>query len=208
MGYIYLITNNINGKKYVGKTELSVKKRWKQHIKDSKREKCEIRPLYRAIRKYGENNFSICEIDTGHGNELSNKEQYWIQYYNTYEDGYNATLGGDGKVLLDYDEIIKTYLTTHNATEVARILGCSVESVYKILKANDIPIIKDKEVIVEKYAKEIVQYDKKGNFIKTYKSAHDAARSLGNERYRQHIQVCLKGKRKSAWGYIWEYSEY
>ena len=75
MGHIYLITNNINGKKYVGKTELSIKKRWKQHIKDSKREKCEIRPLYRAIRKYGQNNFSICEIDTGYGNELSDKEQ-------------------------------------------------------------------------------------------------------------------------------------
>ena len=37
MGYIYLITNKINNKKYVGKTELSIKARWKQHIKDSKK---------------------------------------------------------------------------------------------------------------------------------------------------------------------------
>ena len=103
MGYVYLITNKINNKKYVGKTELSIKARWKQHIKDSKKEQCETRPLYRAIRKYGAEHFSICKIDTGHGNELNSREQYWIQYYNTYEDGYNATLGGDGKILYDYE---------------------------------------------------------------------------------------------------------
>lgn len=205
MGYIYLITNNVNGNKYVGKTELSIEERWEQHIKDSKKEKCEIRPLYRAIRKYGVENFSIKEIDTGQGEELNSKEQYWIQHYDTYKNGYNATLGGDGKILLDYDEIIKTYLLSHNAAEVARTLGCSVDSVYKILKANDVPITKNTEIITEKYAKEIVQYDKKGNFIQTHRSAHDAARVLGDERYRQHIQECLKGKRKSAYGYLWRY---
>lgn len=207
MGYIYLITNNVNGNKYVGKTELSIEERWGQHIKDSKKEKCEIRPLYRAIRKYGVENFSIKEIDTGQGEELNNKEQYWIQHYDTYKNGYNATLGGDGKILLDYDEIIKTYLLNHNAAEVARTLGCSVDSVYKILKANDVPITKNTEIITEKYAKEIVQYDKKGNFIQTHRSAHDAARALGNERYRQHIQECLKGRRKSAYGYLWRYKD-
>lgn len=207
MGYIYLITNNVNGNKYVGKTELSIEERWGQHIKDSKKEKCEIRPLYRAIRKYGVENFSIKEIDTGQGEELNNKEQYWIQHYDTYNNGYNATLGGDGKILLDYDEIIKTYLLNHNAAEVARTLGCSVDSVYKILKVNDIPITKNTEVITEKYAKEIVQYDKKGNFIQTHRSAHEAARVLGDERYRQHIQECLKGKRKSAYGHLWRYKD-
>lgn len=135
MGYVYLITNKINNKKYVGKTELSIKARWKQHIKDSKKEQCETRPLYRAIRKYGAEHFSICKIDTGYGNELNSREQYWIQYYNTYEDGYNATLGGDGKILLDYDEIIKAYLMKHNATEVAKTFRCSVDSVYKIMRA-------------------------------------------------------------------------
>lgn len=207
MGYIYLITNNVNGNKYVGKTELSIEERWGQHIKDSKKEKCEIRPLYRAIRKYGVENFSIKEIDTGQGEELNNKEQYWIQHYDTYKNGYNATLGGDGKILLDYDEIIKTYLLNHNVAEVARTLGCSIDSVYKILKVNDIPITKNTEVITEKYAKEIVQYDKKGNFIQTHRSAHEAARVLGDERYRQHIQECLKGKRKSAYGHLWRYKD-
>ena len=116
MGYIYLITNKINNKKYVGKTTKSIKERWEEHLKDSKKEKCEIRPLYRAIRKYGIENFTIEEIEKCNIISLSEKEQYWIKYYNTYEDGYNATLGGDGSILLDYDEIIKAYLTTHNAS--------------------------------------------------------------------------------------------
>ena len=63
MGYIYLITNKINNKKYVGKTTKSIKERWEEHLKDSKKEKCEIRPLYRAIRKYGIENFTIEEIE-------------------------------------------------------------------------------------------------------------------------------------------------
>lgn len=94
-----------------------------------------------------------------------------------------------------------------NCTEVAKALNCSTDSVYKILKANNIPIISGTEINIEKYGKEIIQYDKEGNFIQTYKSAHEAAKALGNKRYRQHIQECLKGKRKSAYGYIWEYND-
>ena len=109
MVFIYLITNKINNKKYVGKTTTTIEKRWLEHIADSKKEKCEIRPLYRALRKYGIDNFFIKEIEKCDIKNLSKREQYWIQYYNTYENGYNATLGGDGKILLDYNEIVRVY---------------------------------------------------------------------------------------------------
>lgn len=52
-GYIYKITNKVNGKAYVGKTTDTVQVRWEEHLKDSKRKRCANRPLYRAIRKYG-----------------------------------------------------------------------------------------------------------------------------------------------------------
>lgn len=46
----------------------------------------------RAIRKYGKDNFIIEEIDSAKTqNELNEKEQYWIQYYNSVNDGYNET---------------------------------------------------------------------------------------------------------------------
>ena len=203
MGYIYLITNQINNKKYVGKTTKSIKERWEEHLKDSKKEKCEIRPLYRAIRKYGIENFTIEEIEKCNIISLSEKEQYWIKYYNTYEDGYNATLGGDGSILLDYDEIIKVYLTTHNASEVARVLGCCKDSVYKILKANDIPIYSAGDVTKIKTSKRVAQYDKNGNFIKEYPSYSDAELAMGNT--QRHICDVANGKRKSAYGFIWRW---
>ena len=58
-GYIYLIENKINEKKYIGKTYLNIEKRWKQHCNDSKRFN---RPLYQAMKKYGIENFSINQL--------------------------------------------------------------------------------------------------------------------------------------------------
>ena len=45
MAYIYLITNKINGKQYVGKTENTIDERWREHCNDYQREHCEKRPL-------------------------------------------------------------------------------------------------------------------------------------------------------------------
>ena len=55
-GYIYKITNLVNGKSYVGQTIRTIEERWKQHIKDSKGNKDDFY-LHRAIRKYGKENF-------------------------------------------------------------------------------------------------------------------------------------------------------
>lgn len=203
MGFIYLITNKINNKKYVGKTTTTIEKRWLEHMADSKKEKCEIRPLYRALRKYGIDNFFIKEIEKCDIKNLSKREQYWIQYYNTYENGYNATLGGDGKILLDYNEIVRVYLTTYNAKEVSKILKCSVDSVYKVLKLNNIPILECGEVTKRITSKRIAQYDKEGNFIKEYSSYREAEKAMGNT--QRHIGDCANGKRKSAYGFIWKW---
>lgn len=205
MGYIYLITNKINNKKYIGKTTQSIKKRWQEHLRNSKKEKCELRPLYNAMNKYGVENFTIEEIEKCNTNILSKREQHWIQHYDTYKNGYNATLGGDGKILLDYNEIIKTYLISHNATQVARTLNCSVFSVYNILKANDIPITCSGDVTKNKTSKKILQYDKSGNFIKEYSSAKEAELAMGNT--QRHIVDVANGRRKSAYGYIWRWKE-
>lgn len=106
MGYIYAITNKINGKQYVGKTTLTVADRWKQHIHDSKTRKGEIRPLYSAFKKYGIENFKIEELEKCSNDILSDREIYWIDKLDTYNNGYNATFGGDGKILYDYKKIL------------------------------------------------------------------------------------------------------
>ena len=63
MAYIYKITNDINNKIYIGKTNFSIEKRWKEHLKTYKRENIEKRPLYNAMNKYGIEHFHIEQIE-------------------------------------------------------------------------------------------------------------------------------------------------
>ena len=63
MSLIYKITNDVNGKIYVGKTEYSEDVRFKQHINDSKKDRCKNRPFYKAINKYGSEHFHIEKIE-------------------------------------------------------------------------------------------------------------------------------------------------
>jgi group I intron endonuclease len=95
-GIIYLITNKINGHKYVGQTTQSMNKRWSSHIRESSYEINNNRPLYQAFQKYGIDNFNIKQIDECDISLLNEREIYWINHYNTFEtsEGYNATSGG------------------------------------------------------------------------------------------------------------------
>jgi len=94
-GIIYVIINKQNGHKYVGQTTQGMNKRWQQHIQEAMR--MSDKPLHRAMRKYGNHNFMIKEIDECDESLLNEREQYWIKQYNTFEssEGYNATSGGD-----------------------------------------------------------------------------------------------------------------
>lgn len=90
---IYKITNKVNGKVYIGQTKNSLQYRWNQHCSPSN-----CRLLHRAIQKYGKKNFTVEQIDVAcDQDELNEKEQYWIAFYDSTnpEKGYNLTSGGD-----------------------------------------------------------------------------------------------------------------
>lgn len=97
---IYKITNKINQKSYIGKST-NIEERWNYHKTHFNYEKEYEKPLYKAFRKYGLENF-IFEIietltETEYQEKINQKESYWIEYYNTYgSTGYNGTKGGDG----------------------------------------------------------------------------------------------------------------
>lgn len=100
---IYLIINKVNGKKYVGQHCGTGDSRWKQHLAACLKLENPL-PLYRAMRKYGVENFSyevIEEIPLSKGPKyLDEREIHWIKEYNSFisEKGYNVTRGGQGVV--------------------------------------------------------------------------------------------------------------
>lgn len=107
---IYKITNLINNKCYIGQSR-DISRRFLRHknyfLEDSHY------PLYRAFKKYGIENFSFeiieeCEID-----ELDNKEIFWIDYYDSHNNGYNQTDGGQGStnsiVKLSHEDVMIIY---------------------------------------------------------------------------------------------------
>ena len=125
MGYIYKITNNINGKCYIGKTERTINVRWSEHIRLS-RLKLDL-PLYRAFLKYGVENFSIEEIEQCDSTVIDEREIYWIDYFNSYKKGYNCTAGGEGgiKTHEEYiDIIIKRYLNGERLDLICKEYHC------------------------------------------------------------------------------------
>ena len=89
--WIYKITNIINNKPYIGQTIRPVEQRFHRHINDALNNILDTH-FARAIRKYGKENFIIETIDIASTQEeLNQKEQYWIQYYDAINNGYNET---------------------------------------------------------------------------------------------------------------------
>ena len=89
--WIYKITNIQNNKVYIGQTIRPIQDRFNRHINDAINNILDTH-FARAIRKYGKDNFIIEEIDIAKNqDELNLKEQYWIQYYQATEKGYNET---------------------------------------------------------------------------------------------------------------------
>ena len=212
MAYIYQIINDINNKIYIGKTEFSIDKRFKEHCSDAFKERNEKRPLYSAMRKYGIEHFHIKLIEETDNPE--EREKYWIEQKQSFKKGYNATLGGDGKKYLDYDLIIASYKEIKSVKDTAISLGISSDSVSNILRANNISIITSSEVIKKKYGKVVNMYDLQNTFLKTFPSVNAAAKYMVENNLtgckmttiKQHITEVCMGKRKTAAKFKWKYS--
>lgn len=100
-GFIYITTNHVNGKQYIGQRKYDKQEKWKEYLGSGV-------ILSKAIKKYGAENFSkqiIEDCDTKE--ELNLKEKFWINYYDAVnsDNFYNIAEGGDGgNTIVGYTE--------------------------------------------------------------------------------------------------------
>lgn len=113
---IYKITNLSNGKSYIGQS-INIERRWEQEKEASynPNEESYNYPLSCAFRKYGFQNFSFEILEECFREDLNQKEQFWIEYYNSYKEGYNQTPGGDSTLHM-------CKLTPEQAEEIIELL--------------------------------------------------------------------------------------
>lgn len=181
------------------------------------RKRCKHRPLYRALNKYGIDNFSIETVEECPDPQLlSEREIFWISYYHSFHYGYNATKGGDGSPYLDEEKIIACYNKQKNLKKTSEILHVSTDGVKAVLKRNNIHIFSQDEVSRNKMLP-VLMFSLDGVFLKEFPTVFDAADYLSENGFTTvkdkeklkgiaaHIRHVCRGVRKSASGFLWEY---
>lgn len=134
MTNIYKVTNKINNHIYIGKTVNSIEDRWSDHVYSAlSSDKDSGCPLHLAIKKYSKENFLVELIEQCNDSEASTREKYWIVFFDSYYNGYNATLGGDGCPLYDREYIKQLWEQGLSNQEICKILGCDKSTVRRTL---------------------------------------------------------------------------
>lgn len=208
MGYIYKIINSINQYIYVGKTINTIEYRWKEHLNTytNPNSKSYNFILYKAMRKYGVENFKIKQIEKCDNEILNRREQYWIKMLDSYYlngHGYNMTWGGEGTIKYTDNDILTLWNKGLKLNEIAKELGANINTISERLK-----ILKPGEARkrhINSNKKSILQYDLNGNFIKEWDSTSSAEKEL--EVSSGSITKCCKKERTMAFNSLWKYAD-
>lgn len=130
--YIYRITNNINGKVYIGQTN-NLERRIKEHKHDKRKNK----PIHSAIVKYGWENFSVDVLY--YGENYNEEEKKWIKYYDSRnkDKGYNIVEGGQD----NYGETNPAaVLTQKQVDKILDLLLNTKKSINQISEETGVPV--------------------------------------------------------------------
>lgn len=195
-GRIYKITNLINEKIYIGLTTKTLDDRFCGHKKASRCDKPRY-AIHKAIKKYGEHNFTIELLEECSTKLLLDRAEIkWIDRLNSRGKlGYNLTSGGASGF--------------SHSQETRKLISEKVRGKIKSLEA--IEKFKKSAANSERFHRRYVpvtQYDKLGNKIAEHISIHHASIKItGDRRAAQHIWSCCNGKKSSVCGFVFRYKD-
>lgn len=204
-GYIYIITNKSNDKVYIGQTISSdLDQRFHEHIKSSKR--FPHRKLYKAFSDIGTALFSISLVETVPIDLLNEREQYWISHYDSFQNGYNETIGGISRTQYTYEAIVNDFLDGLTYQQISEKYGCKT---YEPIKA----ALSQADISYRHYSKNSYKYVayKEKQKVKCFSSEEEiidwirehSKTTASDENIIGSVIRVIQGRRKSAYGYQW-----
>lgn len=138
---IYLFTNLINGKNYIGQS-VDIQRRYSEHLRSGQPEKYVMKnerdsntPIHLAIQKYGVNNFSFRILEECSREQLNEREKYWIKMFrsNEKEYGYNVTEGGQESIGCKGENHSQAKLTQQDVDNIKILLKENKKSMTEII---------------------------------------------------------------------------
>ena len=191
-GFIYLYRSPSN-KVYIGQTVQSLRERAKSTVSGKGYKKCSV--FWKAIQKYGFKNFEVEILEEVKVSELNEKEEYYIEKYNSLApNGYNLTNGGEGgkrKEVFLY--------SAQNGRFLEHFCSLSESSVFTNVPIETISMVMNSKnrktthnyIFSEKYLGEQIEvnsakenyhkvyvYNENGTFVSQYNSISDASKKL------------------------------
>lgn len=222
---VYMHTNMVNGKKYIGITKHAPERRWHSDGGGYRKQ-----VFWYAIQKYGQNNFSheLLAVDISQEKACKMEQEYIEKYKTTNANfGYNVSIGGEAPAagakntgcsipVYQYDLDGKYIKSQPSMSEVERQLkipsslvnecvagkafsahGFQQKKVFK----NKIPPIK--KTLSNNKFQPIYCYSKESGILVYVFNSISEAREYLNLKNSGSISRCIKGKGLSAHGYIW-----
>jgi len=188
---IYKITNTVNNKVYVGQTKW-FKKRFGEHLKALlSNSHCNIH-LQGSVNKYGKDNFIVEIIEFVEDlKELTAREQYWVDYYKSYDEcnGYNLCKDVRNPWYGERSEEHKCKLS------LAHLGKKASAEVRKRMSQAQLGLVKK--------GRSVSQYNMDLSLVNEYISVLEASRKSGVG--ATSIHKAADNKWKQAGGFIWKY---
>lgn len=196
---IYRIYNKETQENYIGQTKKTIENRFQEHIRTAKRamrgEKRDFPYFHRMLLYYGIEKFEIEILEETTDEKADEREMFWIEYYDSYNNGYNSTKGGQNRPLAElmkennfkWKRKDSSYKKDNTGMNIQEVISAGLYDPRGNLNAG----------------KPVSQFSKTGEFIKTYPAASVASEETGIS--AAGIRNVCNGKQQKSGGYIWKW---